>query len=71
MMAAAARMCAEAHGPCPACLEAMMACGFGACLGCAVPAARGGYLYVCSDGPVLDAADVHWDALLASARPEG
>ena len=31
-----------------------MACGFGACYGCVVPA-REGYLRVCVDGPVLDA----------------
>ena len=32
-----------------------MACGFGACYGCVV-ATREGYLRVCVDGPVLDAA---------------
>ena len=32
-----------------------MACGFGACFGCVVPARGGGYLRVCVDGPVLDA----------------
>jgi dihydroorotate dehydrogenase electron transfer subunit len=35
-------------------LEAGMACGFGACFGCVVPA-REGYLRVCVDGPVVDA----------------
>ncbi len=33
-------------------LEALMACGLGACLGCAV-ATRGGYRHVCQDGPVF------------------
>jgi NAD(P)H-flavin reductase len=37
-------------------LEAGMACGFGACFGCVVPVRDGGYLRVCVDGPVLDAA---------------
>ncbi len=41
-----------------------MACGFGACFGCVVARRGGGYLRVCVDGPVLDAAllervDVH------------
>ena len=33
-----------------------MACGFGACFGCAVPLADGGYMRLCVDGPVVDAA---------------
>ncbi len=37
-------------------LEAGMACGFGACFGCVVPARDGRYLRVCVDGPVIDAA---------------
>jgi NAD(P)H-flavin reductase len=37
-------------------LEAGMACGFGACYGCVVPTRDGGYLRVCVDGPVVDAA---------------
>jgi dihydroorotate dehydrogenase electron transfer subunit len=37
-------------------LEAGMACGFGACYGCVVPTREGGYLRVCVDGPVIDAA---------------
>jgi NAD(P)H-flavin reductase len=37
-------------------LEAGMACGFGACYGCVVALADGGYARVCVDGPVLDAA---------------
>ena len=35
-----------------------MACGFGACFGCAVPKRGGGYLRVCVDGPVIDAAEL-------------
>jgi NAD(P)H-flavin reductase len=37
-------------------LEAGMACGFGACFGCAVAVREGGYVRICVDGPVLDAA---------------
>ena len=39
-------------------LEAAMACGYGACFGCVVPRRGGGYLRVCVDGPVLDAAEL-------------
>ncbi len=39
-------------------VEERMACGVGACLGCAIPARAGGYLQVCTDGPVFDARDV-------------
>ncbi len=37
-------------------LESGMACGFGACFGCVVPLAAGGYARVCVDGPVMEAA---------------
>lgn len=37
-------------------LESGMACGYGACFGCVAPLAAGGYVRVCVDGPVLDAA---------------
>lgn len=66
MMEAAAGLALEASVPCLVCLEALMACGFGACLGCAVPAAGGGYLYACSDGPVLDARRVDWERMRAA-----
>lgn len=39
-------------------LEERMACGVGACLGCAVKAAGGGFLKVCKDGPVFDTSSV-------------
>jgi hypothetical protein len=34
-----------------------MACGYGACFGCVVPT-KHGYVRLCVDGPVLDAADL-------------
>jgi dihydroorotate dehydrogenase electron transfer subunit len=42
--------------------ETMMACGMGACLGCAVPAAdrEAGYRHACIDGPVFDAGEIEW-----------
>ncbi|MDX9800022.1 MAG: FAD-binding oxidoreductase [Spirochaetia bacterium] len=39
-------------------LEEFMACGAGACAGCAVPASGGGYLKACSDGPVFAGSEV-------------
>ncbi|MCR4430412.1 MAG: dihydroorotate dehydrogenase electron transfer subunit [Tepidanaerobacteraceae bacterium] len=36
-------------------VEQRMACGVGACLGCAVKSSGGGYLRACRDGPVFEA----------------
>jgi len=50
--------------PCQVSLEANMACGLGACQGCAVkaPATSGkSYVYVCKEGPVFDAKDIDWE----------
>jgi NAD(P)H-flavin reductase len=56
-------MCANSGVPAQLALEAGMACGFGACFGCVVPRSGGGYLRVCVDGPVIDAAELdHVDA---------
>jgi dihydroorotate dehydrogenase electron transfer subunit len=51
-------ICAESRTPAQLALEAAMACGFGACYGCVVPRRGGGYLRVCLDGPVIDAAEL-------------
>jgi NAD(P)H-flavin reductase len=51
-------ICAARSIPAQLALEAGMACGFGACFGCVVPKRGGGYLRVCVDGPVIDAADL-------------
>ncbi len=40
--------------PCQVSIEARMACGVGACLGCAVKTIEG-YKHTCCDGPVFDA----------------
>jgi dihydroorotate dehydrogenase electron transfer subunit len=42
-------------------LEQTIACGVGACMGCAVKLAEGGYARVCAEGPVFDARDVAWN----------
>lgn len=43
-------------------MEERMACGVGACLGCAVPMADGSMKHVCKDGPVFAAGEVDWNA---------
>jgi dihydroorotate dehydrogenase electron transfer subunit len=53
MLEATRSLCAEHGVPAQLALEAGMACGYGACYGCVVPA-RAGYLRVCVDGPVID-----------------
>jgi len=53
MLEAVRVLCAERGVPCELAMESPMACGFGACFGCAVPKPEGGYLRLCVDGPVL------------------
>ena len=57
MLEAVRALCAGLGVPAQLALESGMACGFGACFGCVVPT-RGGYVRLCVDGPVLDAADL-------------
>lgn len=61
MVRAVAMLCKRRGIPCETSLEANMACGTGICLGCAVPRLGGGYLHVCTDGPVFDASLVDWE----------
>ena len=64
-MLKAVKALAEQRGvPCYVSLEERMACGIGACLGCAV-ALRGEdgaeyFGHVCKDGPVFDSRRVVW-----------
>ncbi len=50
---------------CQVSLEERMACGTGACMGCAVAIKdqKGtlNYKRVCADGPVFNLADIIWD----------
>jgi dihydroorotate dehydrogenase electron transfer subunit len=51
---------------CEASLEAPMGCGFGTCLGCALPVRRDGagvWALCCREGPVMDMDAVDWDEL--------
>jgi dihydroorotate dehydrogenase electron transfer subunit len=65
MLEAIRALCAERGVPAQLALESGMACGFGACYGCVVPT-RGGYVRLCLDGPVLDAAQLE-NAAVAGA----
>ena len=58
MLEAVRLMCAERGVAAELALEAPMACGFGACFGCAVPLAGGGYMRLCLDGPVVNATEI-------------
>jgi dihydroorotate dehydrogenase electron transfer subunit len=58
MLWAVGRIAKAREVPCFISLEEQMACGIGVCLGCAIPARSRPYRYVCSNGPVFDAADV-------------
>ncbi len=61
MLAAVAELARQRGVCCYVSLEQRMGCGFGVCMGCAVPLARGGYARVCVDGPVFEAAEVAWE----------
>ena len=60
MLRAVGDMAAAHDIVCYISLEAVMACGFGVCLGCAVEKAgsAGAYFHACTDGPVFDSRAV-------------
>jgi dihydroorotate dehydrogenase electron transfer subunit len=66
MLEAVRVTCAERGVPCELAMEAPMACGYGACFGCAVPRAEGGYMRLCVDGPVVNGEEIE-TALLADS----
>jgi len=57
MLEAVRALCGERGVSAQLAMESGMACGFGACFGCVVPT-RTGYVRLCVDGPVVDAADL-------------
>jgi dihydroorotate dehydrogenase electron transfer subunit len=65
MLEAVRALCAERDVPAQLAMESGMACGFGACFGCVVPT-RNGYVRLCVDGPVMDAAELE-TAMVAGA----
>ena len=61
MLKNVAAVAAEYGVPCQVSMEERMACGVGACLGCAIQMADGTMKHVCKDGPVFDAEEVAWN----------
>ncbi len=77
MLRAVAMTCREMKIPCQVAWEEVMACGFGACLVCAVPVridARDGgeeswgWARCCTEGPVFSGSRVAWD-MVEGPRP--
>ena len=62
MLKSVAAVAAEFGVPCQVSMEERMACGVGACLGCAIRMRDGTMKHVCKDGPVFNAEEVDWDA---------
>lgn len=50
-------LCEEREVPAQLAMESGMACGYGACFGCVMPT-RSGYVRLCVDGPVVNAAEL-------------
>jgi dihydroorotate dehydrogenase electron transfer subunit len=66
MLKKVAAMALDRGLPCQVSLEAAMACGLGACQGCAIKASskeKRAYYYVCADGPVFPVTAIDWDSL--------
>ena len=63
LLAVGAEIARAAGLPCLVSLENRMACGFGICLGCAVPRSDEGYHLVCRDGPVFESGELSWEGL--------
>ena len=66
MLEAVRRICARGGAVAELAMESPMACGYGACFGCAVPLAGGGYMRLCVDGPVVRADQIE-TALVAGS----
>ena len=66
MLKAVAQIAIGQNIPCRVSLESNMACGVGACQGCAVkkaPDSNKPYAHVCQDGPVFDAKTLDWEVI--------
>ncbi|HOE33348.1 MAG TPA: dihydroorotate dehydrogenase electron transfer subunit [Smithella sp.] len=65
MLKALAKILNKSKFDCQVSLEERMACGTGACMGCAVAVKdkEGAFAYkrVCADGPVFNLSDIIWD----------
>jgi NAD(P)H-flavin reductase len=58
MLETVRRLCASRGVEAELAMESPMACGFGACFGCAMPLRDGSYMRLCVDGPVVRASDI-------------
>lgn len=67
MMKRVAEMAGDAGTVCYCSFEQRMGCGIGACLGCVIAGADGGYLRVCTDGPVFESTRMDWEAIIRDA----
>jgi dihydroorotate dehydrogenase electron transfer subunit len=63
MFAALAAIAAPLGLPAQFSTEAAMGCGFGACLGCAIPGTDQPFLISCTDGPILSPDRIAWEKL--------
>ncbi len=59
MLKEVAKIAKKNNLPCQVSMEAYMACGIGACYGCALES-RSGYKMCCKDGPVFNAEEIKW-----------
>ncbi len=60
LLAALANLCSRCGIDGEAALETPMGCGYGACLGCAVPRLDGSFALCCKQGPVFRFDEVRW-----------
>lgn len=67
MLKKAASTAADFDLPCQVSLETVMACGLGACQGCAIKVlsteGQLSYRHVCKDGPVFSSSIIDWNCL--------
>ncbi len=62
MFAALAPIAAARGVPAEFSTEAAMGCGFGACLGCVIPATDKAFVVTCVEGPILAPERIRWNA---------
>jgi len=62
MLHACHRLAEEYNTDCYVSVEQVMACGVGACMGCAVKVhGEPGYVRACKEGPVFNSRDIQWE----------
>jgi len=63
MFAALARVVQRLDCPSEFSTEAAMGCGFGACLGCVIPATEKPFVISCMEGPILPPGKIAWEKI--------